>query len=171
MEIWITATELRAARRQLSPSVEEAKLNDYIEEAQLKDVRPLLGEKFYAAIDAVRVAEGSTYDELLESTTYTHDGDAFRNPGLKDVIARFAYARYKRYGHVEDTLFGSVVKQNQESRETSKAEKEAEYHENRITAGEQWNSVKAYLNRKSTTYPLWSNNNAPRIRMSKISKR
>ena len=53
--------------RQISKSVTENVINNFIDEAQLLDLKPLLGEALYQGI----MLNVSNYQELLNETSYT----------------------------------------------------------------------------------------------------
>lgn len=171
MALLITATEVRTARPELSTGVKEVKINTYIQDAEIKYLRPYLGEAFYQAIKDAVAAEATTYDDLLNGQSYTYSGYAYSHPGLKDVLARFAFALYNRYGYVTDTPFGTLSKQNDNARELGRSEREAMFKENERMAHEQWLSVRAYLNRNSNSFPLWTDCQVQNFSISKISKR
>lgn len=152
----VTATEIRVHCPELSAQVSDtdAKIKTYIDHAQLKDVRPEVGYEFWKAI-VDGVGDAGVIDDLLDGGDYSYSGNTYENPGLKEVIARYAYARYSMFGHKTDTRYGQIVKQNQDARESSFQEKKDTYNENRQLAFEQWTLVRDFLCRNSSDYPLW----------------
>lgn len=168
----VNATFIRTICPQLSAQVtdDDAKIKTYIDHAQLKDVRPLLGYKFWKQI-VDGVGDAGIIDALLDGGDYTYSGNTYENPGLKEVIARYAYARYALFGANTDTGFGMIVKQNQNARESSYQEKKDTYDMNRQIAYEQWTLVQDFLCRNSSDYTLWSGNQSKVYKMRVITKR
>jgi hypothetical protein len=162
----ITTSDVRTYAPELSAGVADAKVRTYIDQAEIKDVRPEIGSAFWVAI----VTTPASYTDLLDGGNYTYAGKTYNNPGLKEVIARYTFARYARYGATTDTPFGMLVKQNPDAREISKAEKDAIYYENRQIAYEQWTHVRAFLSRNSSDYPLWSCGTTRAFNIQKITK-
>ncbi|WP_462250427.1 DUF6712 family protein [Ekhidna sp.] len=153
----IDASFIRSIRPELSGQVidNDPKILTYIDDAQLKDVRPLFTYEFWKVITG-GVGDGGVIDDLLNGGDYEYSGNTYENPGLKDVIARYTYARYSMFGHKMDTRYGGIVKTNQDARETSYQEKKDTYNDNRLTGWSQWELVREFLSRKSSDYPFWS---------------
>lgn len=146
----ITKTDIRLYR-QISKSVDDVKINPFIDDAQMLDLLPLIGEKFYFAI----LASPSTYTDLLEQKTYTYDNIQVQSPGLKMVLCHFAYARYVMHGTPTDTPFGMVEKQFQDGNHIPRTDKKEIYKQSQQIAMQYWSQVENYLNRNKILYPLW----------------
>jgi hypothetical protein len=146
----ITKTDI-ASKRQISKSVADAKIDPFIEDAELLDLLPLLGEKFYFA-----VKENPTdYVDLLEEKLYQYDKQTIKSPGIKRVLIDFAFARYMMHGSVTDTPFGMVQKESQDSTAVSRTDKKESYKLHQQTAMQYWAQVENYLVRNSNLYPLF----------------
>ncbi len=139
--------------RQISKSVTDAIINNFIDEAQLLDLKPLIGESLYQEI----ILNSTNYQDLLNEVTYNYDGSQFTSCGLKRVLIHFAYARYIMNGSVTDTPFGLVEKQFQDGRNVERASKKEMYKYNQQIAFQYWNEVERYLNRNQDLYPKWKN--------------
>jgi len=167
MSKWIDRTEI-AKHREISKNVREDKINPYIEDAQRLDLKPLLGERLYNAIDR----DLPSHTLLLEGGEYTHNGETYDHPGLKKVLSIFTYARYIMFGSYTDTAFGFVEKSNQDSKPVADSHKRTLYTQNQQTATAYFQEVVTYMNRKE--YALWKTSGcSPRrfggFRISKIS--
>ena len=143
-----------AARRQLSKSVKDGStqdkmINEYIEDAELEDIRPLLGEKFYNKI----AANPGDYADILNEKEYTYLGNTYKHRGLKAVHADFAYARYVEFGSEVDTPFGRVEKEFQNGRNVDLAAKSRKAKAVRQSAITLWAQIQIFIERNKTTYP------------------
>lgn len=139
------------AKRPISKSVSDSKINPFIEDAQLLDLMPLLGEKLYFNL----VANPANYTDLMEAKSYLYDGQAIESPGLKTVLCHFAYARHIMHGSQTDTPFGLIEKNYQDGSNVSRIDKKEIYKQSQNVAMQYWSQVEVYLNRHSNTYPLW----------------
>lgn len=117
MALLVTPANVRTARPELSTGVSDNKINTYIENAEIKYIRPYLGERFFVDLKAKIAASSTLYDDLMNGSTYTYAGYTYTHPGIKDVLARFAFALYSRTSYITDTPFGQLAKQNQDARE------------------------------------------------------
>lgn len=154
-----------AAKRQISKSVSDAKINPFIEDAELLDLKPLLGELFYSKI----VQNPNDFADLLGPKDYTFNDFQLRSPGLKRVLIDFAYARYVMHGSQTDTPFGMVQKETQDSSPVSRTDKKENYKLHQQTAMQYWGEVVNYLNRHSDLYPLWGKSNCSTKRFFKFN--
>lgn len=146
----ITKTDI-ASKRPISKSVADAKIDPFIEDAELLDLLPLLGERFYFAI----VETPANYADLLDEKEYQYDGHTIKSPGIKRVLIDFAFARYMMHGSVTDTPFGMVQKESQDSTAVSRTDKKESYKLHQQTAMLYWAQVENYLIRNSTLYPFF----------------
>lgn len=143
MQLVITRDDI-AKYRQIAKSPNNDKLNECILEAQLLDLKPLIGEKLFDNI----LTRPEDHSELLNGGIYTHDGIEYSNYGLKMVLAYLAYARYVMFSNVTDTPYAIVEKRNAESQPVVQETKKSVFNTNREIAGKVWSNVKAYLQRK-----------------------
>ena len=162
----ITLADIRKTR-DVSQSVKEGRVNQYIRDAEMSDLRPLLGEQIYQDIvlDPTETARGS-YPDLLDGSIYTYASYDYTHPGVKEVLVDFAYARYRFFGSDIDTPFSTVVKQTRDSQPTGEARNREIYSAIRKVAYAKWEIVKDYLNRtageaEGTRYEYWFFQRAP----------
>lgn len=131
----------------------DALMNTHILNAQLYDIRPSLGDSFYA--DMVLNILNANYVALLAGGQYTYDGNIYFFQGLKKAIVHYAYSRYAMRGGVQDTGSGLVIKKNDWSDPLDQKglSKESEYHKNLAVGA--MNDCTQFLQRNRTTYPKY----------------
>jgi hypothetical protein len=152
--------------RPISESVNERIINQFIEDAQIADLRPLLGEKFYFSI----INEPNNYADLLEEKNYEFEEVQMTSPGIKKVLSLYAYARYILNGSQTDTPFGFVTKQYQEEKQVDRAGLKESYKATQQIAAQYWGQVELYLNRNSSDYPLWRDSCTLKNRTFRLNK-
>lgn len=165
----IDKTEIRL-HREISQNVRDEKINPIIEDAELLDLKPLLGDQLYFDLLA-NIAEVK-YTNLLDPLEYTYNEKTYKHQGLKKVLSIFTFARYIIHGSFTDTGFGTVQKKNQDSEPVSEAQKRNVYTKDRQTAVAYFNEVALYITRNGDTYPEWTTGNfsrTPGMRISKIT--
>lgn len=162
----ITLADIRKTR-EVSGSLKEARINQYIRDAELSDLRPLLGEQIYQDIvlDPTETARGS-YPDLLDGSVYTYGSYDYTHPGLKEVLVDFTYARYRFFGSDIDTPFSTVVKGSRNSEPTGFSRNREIYTAIRKVAHAKWELEREYLNRMAgedvgTAYEYWFNQRPP----------
>lgn len=154
----ITGADIRKDRDLSTTS--EKKINIYIKDAEISDLRPLLGEELYQDLEAnpTKTDEGD-YPKLLQGSTYTYGNYTYSHPGIKAVLVDFASARYRFFGSDTDTPFGVVEKQFNDGRNTSVSRNREVYGAIRKVAKDKWFLVKDYLDRMNaataTKYTYW----------------
>lgn len=139
--------------RQISKSADNDLINQSINDAELLDLKPLLGELLY--IDLVAKIAEQRYIDLLIGRTYAFAGQSYTFEGLNPVLANFAYARYVIFSSYVDTPFGLVSKVSQDSLPVSDANKRAMSKSAEQTAYSYFAGVRDFLNRHPNIYPLW----------------
>lgn len=144
--------ETIAKYKQISESVPDEILDQFIHTSQLTDVMPLLGERLYNDI----LINTEDHTELLDGGIYTHNDVTYINYGLKAIIALFVNARYVYFSSIVDTPTGHVQRETNYSTPAPETTKKSMWLENRKEAFAFWESVKSYLIR--TEYPLFDTN-------------
>lgn len=165
----ITKQEI-AKHREVSRSVRDDKINPFIEDAEFLDLKPLLGDELY--YELLNNKTDPKFQKILEPQKYEYKGTAYESPGLKKVIAIFAYSRYVLFGSFTDTAFGFVQKSNQDSDPVSDSHKRNIHTKEINVAHSYFNEVALYLNRHGKKYPNWKrckSRHKTGLRISKIS--
>lgn len=156
--------------RDISDTIFEETFNAFVKEAQFMDLEPLLGNEFYN--DLLNNPETTANDVLLEGGTYTYNGKTYTNNGLKTVLIHYAFARYIKFGSVQDTAFSFVQKVAEGSEPVSEKTKQIIFKQNQQIAFKYWTNVLAFLEAKAVDYPLFGTNcvsSGVGFRISKIS--
>lgn len=171
----ISVEDIRA-HKDISKSVKDSKVNPYIDDAQMLDLMPNLGDRFYSDI---RVnPTDAKYATLLDGGEYTKNENGtdykYYNPGIKRVLVEFAYARYVLFGGYTDTPFSMVEKLSQDSRPVEKESKRVMYKNMQQVAQLYYGEVEKFILRNHKDYPLYRNHDEciePRrsFRMNKIT--
>ena len=155
--------------KQVSKSVDRELINQSIKDAELLDLKPLLGELLY--VDLVANITAPKYMELMTGKAYIFNGQSYIFEGLNPVLANFAYARYIVFSSYVDTPFGLVSKVSQDSQPVSEANKRAMSKSAEQTAYSYFQGVRDFLNRYPIVYPSWKGHTTERnFRFNIITK-
>ncbi len=139
-----------------------------IMDAELLDLIPLLGELLYIDLSANPASD--KYKELLNKHAYTYNTYNYVSNGLKIVLAHLAYARYILFSGEIDTSIGLVEKNTQYSRTSEFIVKQRRSKIAEQIGYDYFRSVRDFLNRNESTYPLWNCTNERRtFKFNKIS--
>ena len=130
------------------------KAENLIEDAQMLDLKPLLGDEMYH--DVVQNMEDTQMVKLLEGGEYDHDGFTYSFLGLKRMLAEFAYARVIMFGTESVSPHGLIEKVNRDGNHVSRERKKEIYTRSRQTAMDIWKDIYSYLCRKSDDYDYWN---------------
>jgi hypothetical protein len=97
----------------------------YIEEAEMQDVKTILGDALFFDI----AANADKYDTLLHGGTYENGGVRYGFVGLKTALAYYAWARMVKNGVNHLTRFGYVAKNDDYSHAVDWRERQAAYND------------------------------------------
>jgi len=160
-----------ALYREIARGVKEDKINPYIDDAQLLDLKPLLGSALY--YDMVKNSTDQKYINLLDAKEFQVNEITYSHVGLKKILAIYADARYKLFGSFTDTSFGYVEKNYQGSTTVPQNSKKDYYKLNQQIATQYFSDVALFLDNNKETYTLWKQGCETRpmgtFRISKIS--
>lgn len=130
------------------------RLNPYINQAQIFDLKELMGNQFYT--DLVNNSSDTNYQDLLNGGDYTYNNLVYSFTGLKAVIVMFAYARLLANQNINVTRFGVVFKNNNDvSDRVDTKTLQAAISNAKEQAKAYWNECTEFLCNNSTDYPLW----------------
>ena len=153
MQLLTNAEKIRTVR-DLSHNIKDTKINPIISDAQIEDLRPLLGDEFFYMI----VTDPTSYSDLIGETKYfTKDGKESFSFGLERVVSEFAYARYKFDSTDISTPNGLVQKQNENAANTTRDRAKELYTAQSKIAVQYWLSVERYLINNRDLYPEFRN--------------
>jgi pyruvate formate-lyase activating enzyme-like uncharacterized protein len=137
----VNRQDFKDYNRQVSNSLHNDVLNMHISDAQLQDLKPLLGERLYNKI----MLNPENYTELINGGTYECGNVTYTNVGLKAVIVYFAYARFMYYGSEINTAFATVSKNENNSTKSSLEIRKQFYNSNKKSASYMWDNVRDFL--------------------------
>ena len=100
-------------------TVDEAIVDGAIEEAELLDIKPALGDKLFN-----RLQNTETHNLLMEGGEYTVCGETRTFAGLKRALAYYTWARLVNSATHHLTRFGYVVKSDDYSRSADLRERQ-----------------------------------------------
>lgn len=164
MTALITLSEVQQYK-QVSNSINTAKFNELVLQAQQVELYPLLGEELYWDI----INNTASYTDLLNDSTYTYKGITYQNVGLKSVLAHYWYAYHAFYGDQVDTAFGLREKLNNDvSKQVDTSMKKTLFTHNCNYAYNLWLNVERFLIR--TDEPLYKCNQKKHNTHFRISK-
>ncbi len=160
----IDKTEI-AKHRELSRGVRDDKINPYIQDAEMLDLKPLIGSELFYDMSENRT--DAKYVALLEPVEYKHQG-------LNKVLSLFAYARYVLFGSFTDTAFGFVQKSTQDSQPVGNEFKRNIHTKDKQAAMSYLSEVIKYIEDNKSDYPLWGKDCIKRgsgnVKISKITR-
>jgi len=141
-------------------TTDKDRLDIFIDEAQLNDLRPVLTDALYYdlmnKIDNTGDAMYTAYQELLRGKSYTYQGIQYVHDGIIPVLSYYALARL-RANPMEDTRFGTHMKLNERSAQVTPEVLTSGIDSLTSIALSYQERLIDFLNRNSSTYPLWSN--------------
>lgn len=106
-------------------NIDEAIGERYIEEAELQDVKSILGDALFFDI----VDHQEKYALLLDGGTYEYKGEKRGFSGLKCALAYYAWARMVKSSVNHLTRFGFVSKNDDYSRPVEWKERQVAYND------------------------------------------
>lgn len=143
------------AIKQLSANINAVdRIQPYIMEAQMFDIKPRLGEVFYH--DMIKNLSGQIYQDLLTGVDYNNTaGNEIHFAGMKTAVAYYAYSRYILSGQITVTAFSVVRKTNEYSEPLTDKELTRISTQARSNADAIMIDVISFLNTKKADYPAW----------------
>jgi len=152
--------------KQLRPTAEldGERWEPFALEAQDQDLRPILGDglfydfmtKWYNTGDAMY----SNYQNLLNGTNYTYNGQTIYFDGLKPMMVYYTLARFVQNNPVNITRYGVVTKLVNQSQPVDAQVLRQVVNELKSSAQTYKNQVDLFLNQNQTTYPLYIGSNS-----------
>lgn len=144
----VTMAEIQTVKP-LSKQAKESFINQFIEDAQISNLKPLIGRELYNLI----MNTPANYVELLEPFKY--DNDKKSHSGLKRVLIEYTWTRYMFQSGDVSTPFGMINKDfGDGSKIDRKREKELKTERQKI-ATEYWLEVKEYIFHDETLRDLY----------------
>ncbi|MFV0377762.1 MAG: hypothetical protein ACK5JD_10740 [Mangrovibacterium sp.] len=153
MELLINKTDVEKYF-QVAIGRKDAEFEKYIRQAQLFDLKKIMPEIFF--YDLLKNKAEANYQQVINGAEYVYDGNEYEQEGLKAVLAHFTYGLYIFKSGIQDTSFGMVVKQSQQSEPVEYKERRDWYYEHKAQANQIWEDVKRFIERNIDDYPVWT---------------
>jgi hypothetical protein len=151
----LTATEIKNYK-DIGNKIDENKINGVIEQAQLIDVKSLLGDRFY--FDLLNNLNNTIYLPLLDGCSFTYFGITYTHDGIKALLADYFMAKYVLSINTNFTPFGATTKSPIDGELADRNTLKDISTQQLQMAGARWELVKLYLNANFLTFPEWHNN-------------
>jgi hypothetical protein len=146
----ISVSDIRAVR-DLSNQIKDNKINPLISDAEMSDLRPLLGDSFFFAIKK----NPENYTNLLDPLEYTINDEINYHFGLKRLLCELSYVRYMFDSGDISTPFGVIEKNFTDGVRTSRDRTKELSNLRKQTANEYWLGIEKYLINNAELYPLF----------------
>lgn len=139
---------------ELSSNIEAKTIDPYILQAQISDLKPVLGDIFYQ--DLIINFASANYQELINGKLYTAPGTTYqvKFEGVKPMLCYWAYARYLKRALFKPTMTGLVVKNNQYSEPLSENTLLRLANESMSMAGVYQQGLEMFLYYNRASYPV-----------------
>lgn len=148
--------------RPLAAEIPQIRIQPYIYEAQLHDLRPVLGDNLYfdfmSKYDVSADPMYTAYQELLNGKSYTYNGVYYEYPGMMGMLSYFALARFFNGNDINATKYGLVTKVDKDglSEAVDQARINAAVSDLRSNAVSFQSMVKLFLSHHIATYTKYS---------------
>ena len=149
MKAIITLSDINALAR--TCHADESIAASLIAEAERQDIKPKIGDALYLQITRDEVP--AAFDTLLNGGEWQQRCGTIRYlTGLRTALAYYAYARIIRDGNIQSTRFGAVIKTEDNSAESERAERQRQYREAFTTADGYMSEVMEYLSENAEAF-------------------
>lgn len=152
MNLLIDKTDI-ARFKNISNHTTLERVNEYINDAQFQDLRPLLGDDFY--FDILKNKALPDYQKLINGDTWDLNGCEWSHQGLRIVLSEFTWGRYTYFGSYNDTPNGNTLKTFEFSQPTPNADRKDVWKESKQRANSYFDIIKIYLD--NSNFDKWNN--------------
>lgn len=158
MKNLIVLDEIKAYKRLYEGFGNPETFDQYVNEAQLLDIKKWLGDAFLLSLVSSRALNSLTIDEknALYGCEYVCDGVTHFHEGIRASLAYFAHARFLDNGGMVVTQFGFVQKEDDYSRPVEASEVSRQ-RKGAIAAAEALKlDTSLFFARNAGKYPLYN---------------
>lgn len=153
----ITATEIKNFKDiGNKDKVDDNKINPIVEQAQLTELKTVLGDHFY--FDLLNNLDNPIYQPLLSGCSFTYQGVNYFQDGIKALLADYFMSKYVLQVNTNFTPFGLVTKQSTDSEPADRNSLKDISTQQLQLAGSRWEIIKMYLDANTAIFPKWHNN-------------
>ncbi len=150
----ITVNEFKLLKDVGKEKVDENKINKIIDEAQMTELKEVLGNDFY--FDVLSNLDNPDYQVLLSGGTFAYKDINYHQEGLKSLLADYVMAKFVIQNNINFTPFGVVTKIHQDSQPVERNSLKDMSTQQYQFASAKWEIIEMYLN--SQSFPNWKNN-------------
>lgn len=157
--------EMIQVYRPISTNIPTERLDNFILEAQLHDLRTVLGNAlYYDFITKYKVTHDpmhDAYQDLYNGSVWTYGGYTKQHYGLKPIVAYYTLARITQNNNINLTSYGVTRKLNAQSEPVDQVLIKQQVNELRSIAISFQEQTIEFLQNNIDTYPLYGNSKEP----------
>ncbi|MFV8339133.1 hypothetical protein ACNQGL_07665 [Flavobacterium sp. LB3P21] len=151
----LTAIEVKLLK-DIGMVIDENKINQIIEQAQITDLKNALGDRFY--FDLLNNLETEKYQLLLNGSSFTYFEINYYHDGIKALLSDYFMSKYVLQVNTNFTPFGATVKLSENSEPADRNSLKDISTQQLQLAGARLEIIKMYLNSRTDIFPEWHNN-------------
>jgi hypothetical protein len=151
----LTATEIKSYK-DIGNKIDENKINPIIEQAQLTELKPVLGDRFY--FHMLNNLNNPIYQPLLNGCSFVFADITYQHDGIKALLSDYFMAKYVLQVNTNFTPFGATNKAPQDGELADRNSLKDISTQQLQLAGARWEIIKMYLNSSTLIFPEWHNN-------------
>lgn len=148
----LTATEIKNYK-DIGNKIDENKINPIIEQAQLTELKDMLGSDFF--FDVLSNLSSPEYQDLLSGSTFIYNDITYYQDGLKALTADYFMSKYVMQINTNITPFGATTKQSSDSVPAERNSLKDLSTLHLQMAGARWDVIKKYLDENKEIFPKW----------------
>ncbi len=142
--------------KDIGNKIDDKKIIPIIEQAQVVDLKEVLGDRFY--FDVLANKNNPDYAPLFSGCSFTYYGVNYYQDGLNSLLADYFMSKYALQINTNFTPFGATQKLSQDSEPTERNSLKDISMQQLQLAGARWEIIYLYLNANPTLFPQWKNN-------------
>ena len=146
--------------KHISKKVDVDRIEQCISLAQQIDLRDYLGDFYF---DVVANKDGATYIDLMKGSSFTIDSESYIHVGIKELLAELSYARYIYTSNVNDTPFGLVSKNSNDSTPLDRNMIKDLAKQSQIDADSKFSLINKYLEENASVFTRYCKGDNPNI--------
>ncbi len=151
----LTASEINNYK-DIGNKIDESKINGIIEQAQLTELKSVLGDRFY--FDLLNNLATPKYQPLLSGCSFTYFGITYQHDGIKALLSDYFMSKYILLVNINFEPFGATIKISDKSEPADRNSLKDISTQQLQLAGARWEIIKMYLIASTLIFPEWRNN-------------
>lgn len=151
----LTPTQIQSFK-DIGYKIDENKINPIIEQAQIVELKEVLGDRFY--FDVLANKDNPDYAPLFSGCSFTYFDVNYYQDGLNALLGDYFMSKYVLQVNTNFTPFGATQKLAQDSEPTDRNSLKDISTQQLQLAGARWEIIYLYLNANPALFPNWKNN-------------